>query len=70
MSAMASQIMDVSIVYPTVCSGEDKKHRSSVSLAIGEFLAHRASNAEKGQVTLKMFPYDYVIMEQVHIAAI
>ena len=55
MSAMASQITGVSIVYSTVFSGTDqRKHQSSALLAIcagntpvtGEFSAQRASNAE------------------------
>ena len=56
MSAIASQITGVSIVYSTVCSGIDqRKHRqSSASLAFvrgnspvtGEFPAQMASNAE------------------------
>ena len=55
MSAIASQITSVSIVYSTVCSGVDKKeHQRSASLAAvrgispvtGEFPAQRASNAE------------------------
>ena len=42
MSAMASQITGVRIVYSTVCSGADnRKHQSS-----DEFPAQRASNAE------------------------
>ena len=54
MSAMASQITGVSIVYSTVCTGADqRKHQSSVSLAfvggiVGEFPAQRASNPENG----------------------
>ena len=49
MSVIASQITGVSIVYSAVCSGADKKHRNSASLAFvvtGEFPAQRASNAE------------------------
>ena len=55
MSAMASQITGVSIVYSTVFSGTDqRKHQSSALLALcagntpvtGEFSAQRASNAE------------------------
>ena len=45
-SAMASQIIGISIVYSTVCS--DKKYQRSASLAFvtDEFPAQRASNAE------------------------
>ena len=51
MSAMASQITSLTIVYSTVYSGVDqRKHQSSASLAfvpvIGEFPAQMASNAE------------------------
>ena len=60
MSAMASQISGISIVYSTVCSGADqRKHQSPVSLAfvrgIHCFPTQRASNAENG-------PFDDVIM--------
>ena len=56
MSAMASQITTVSSVYPTVCSGANKrKHHSSASLffcggnspGTVEFPTQRASNKEK-----------------------
>ena len=55
MSAMASQITGVSIVYSTVCSGVDKKKASKLrvtglcernSPVTGEFPAQRASDAE------------------------
>ena len=55
MSAMASQITSLTIVYSTVYSGADqRKHQSSASLAFvlgnspvtGEFHTQRASNAE------------------------
>ena len=55
MSAMASQITDVSIVYSTVCSGADKKKTSKLrvtglcegkSPVTGEFPAQMASNAD------------------------
>ena len=55
MSAMASQITALSIVYLIVCSGADqRKHQGSASLALcegkppvtGEFPALRASNKE------------------------
>ena len=63
MSAMASQITSLAIVYSTVYSGADqRKHQSSASLAFvgnspvtGEFPAQRASNVE-------IFPFDDVIM--------
>ena len=55
MSAMASQITSLTIIYWTIYSGADqRKHQSSASLALcagnspvtGEFPAQRASNAE------------------------
>ena len=51
MSAVASQITGISIVYSIVCSGADqRKHQSYASLAFvpvtGEFSAQRASDAE------------------------
>ena len=55
MSAMASQITNITIVYSTVYSGANqRKHQSSTSLAFvmgnspvtGEFAAQRASNAD------------------------
>ena len=64
MSAMASQITGVSVVYSTVCSGADqRKHQSSASLAIVREI-HRSpvNSPHKGQVTRKMFPFDDVIM--------
>ena len=48
MSAMASQITSVSIVYWTVCSGGDQRqhHCEGNSPVIGEFPAQMAINAE------------------------
>ena len=64
-SAMASRITSLSVVYSTVCPGEDhRKHQSSVSLAFeenspvtGKFPPQRASNA-------KMFLFDDVIIHR------
>ena len=64
MSAMASQITGVSIVYSTVCSGADhRKYQSSASLAFVRGI-HRwpVNPPHKGPVTRKMFPFDDVIM--------
>ena len=64
MGAMASQIISVSIVYSTVCSGADqRKHQSSASLAFVRGI-HRwpVNSPQKGPVTRKMFPLDDVIM--------
>ena len=60
MSAMASQITAVPIVYSTVCSvAVQRKRQSSASLAspvTGEFPAH------KGPAKRKMFSIDDVII--------
>ena len=64
MSAMATQINGVSIVYLTVCSDACQgKHQSSESLAFMKGI-HRwtANSPRKGPVTRKMFPFDDVIM--------
>ena len=64
MSAMASQITGVSIVYSTFCSGTDqRKHQSSASLAFMKGI-HRwpVYSPHKGPVTRKMFPFDNVDM--------
>ena len=62
MSAMASQITSLTIVYSTVYSGANqRKHQSSASLAFvtgtGEFPAQRASNAENVSIWWR---YDWV----------
>ena len=64
MSAMASQITGVSIVYSTVCSSEDqRKHQSPVSLTFVRGI-HRwpVNSPHKGLVTRKIFPFDDAIM--------
>ena len=64
MRLMASQITGMSIVYSTVCSGEDqRKHQSSASLAFVRVI-HRwlINSPHKGPITRKMFPFDYVIV--------
>ena len=54
MSAMASQITSLTIVFSTVCLGADqRKHQSSASLAF----------VWEGPITRKMFPFDDIIME-------
>ena len=58
MSAMASQLTNLTIVYSIVYSGADQiKHQSSVSLAFVRGI-HRwpVSSPHKGPVTRKMFP--------------
>ena len=64
MSAMASQITSISIVYWTVCSGADQRtHQSSASLAfLREIHRWVINSPHKGPVTRKMFPLDNVIM--------
>ena len=64
MSAMASQITSLTIVYSTVYSDADqRKHQSSASLAFVRGI-HRApvNSPHKWPVTRKMFPFDDVIM--------
>ena len=64
MSAMASQITSLTIVYSTVYRRRrSKKHQSSASLAFVRGI-HRwpVNSPHKGPVTRKMFPFDDVIM--------
>ena len=64
MSAMASQTTGVSTVCSSVCSGADqRKHQSSASVAFMRGI-HRwpVDYPHKRPVTLKMFPFDDVIM--------
>ena len=64
MSAMASQITSLMIVYSTVYSGTDQRsHQSSAPLAFVRGI-HRwpVNSPYKGPVTRKMFPFDDVIM--------
>ena len=64
MSAMASQITGVSIVYSTVCSGADqRKHQSSASLAFVEGIPRWSMDSQhNGPVTRKMFSFNDIIM--------
>ena len=64
MSAVASLITSVSIIYSTVCSGADqRKHQSSALLAFVREIHRLPVNSPlKGPVTRKMFPFDDVIM--------
>ena len=64
MSAMASQITSLTIVYSAVYSGPDqRKHQSSASLAFFRGI-HRGpvNSSQKWPVTRKMFLFDDVIM--------
>ena len=72
MSAVASQIIIVSIVYSTVCSGADqRKHQSPAPLAFVRGI-HRwpVNSPHKGPVTHKMFPFDDVIVRSRQMVAI
>ena len=60
MSAMASQITDVSVVCSIVCSGVDqRKHQSTASLTfVRGIYRWPVDSPHKGPVTWKMFPVD------------
>ena len=64
MSARASQITSVSIVCSTVGSGADhRKYQSSASLAFVRGIHQPPVNSpHKRPVTVKMFPFDDVVM--------
>ena len=63
MGAMASKITSVSLVCTTVCSGADKKHPKSASLAFVRGIQRWPVNSpHKGSVTRKMFPFNDVIL--------
>ena len=65
MSAMASKITSLTIVYSIVYSGADKReHQRSASLAF-VWKIHRwpVNSPHKGPVTRIFFPFDDVIME-------
>ena len=64
MSTMASQITSLTIIYPTVHSGADRrKQQSSVSRAFFRGIHRwRGITRTKGPVTRKMIPLDDVIM--------
>ena len=64
MSAMASQITSLAIVYSTVYSDtHQRKHQSSASLGFVQGI-HRwpVNSPQKWPVTRNVFPFDYVIM--------
>ena len=64
LSVIASQIIGVSIICPTVCSSADqRKHWSSASLAFDRGI-HRwaVDSPHKRPVTWKMFPFHDVII--------
>ena len=64
MSAMASEITSITIVYSSVYSGADqRKHQSSASLAFVRKIHWSPVNSpHKGPVTRKIFPFDHIIM--------
>ena len=65
MDTMAPHIANLIIVYSTIYSGADKrKYQSSASLAFVRGI-HRwpVNSPHKGPETLKMFPFDDVIMD-------
>ena len=75
-SAMASQITSLTIVYSTVYSGADqRKYQSFASLAFMRGI-HRwpVNSLHKGSVTQKMFPFDDIIkcvfVFQVHLRSV
>ena len=70
MSAIASQITGVTIVYSTVCSGVDQRnHQSSASLDFVRGIHGWPVNSpHKGPVTRKMLPFDDVIMVSLQVA--
>ena len=64
MAVLASQITTVSIIYSTVCLGEDqRKHQSSASLVFARGI-HRwlVNSPHQGPVTRNMFPFHDVIV--------
>ena len=68
MTMLASQITSLTVVYSIVYSGvNQRKHQSSASLAfVREIHRGPVNFPHKWPVTRKMFPFDDVIMEQVH----
>ena len=66
MRAMASQIIGVSIVFSTVCSGPDqRKHQTPAWLAFVRGIQQwQVNSPHKEPVTRKMFPFDDVIMSE------
>ena len=66
MRVMASQITSISIVYSTICWGEDQRqHQNSVSLAfVRRIHWWPMDSPHKGPITWKMFPFDDFIMTE------
>ena len=72
MSMMASQIINITIVYSTVYSGADqRKYQSSALLTFVRGIHRSPVNApHKWPVARKMFPFDDVIMFSVNLQAL
>ena len=73
MSAVASQITSLTIVYLTVYSGADKKKTSKLRVTgfVRGINRWPVNSPHKGPVTRKMFPFDDVIMQQnIHRASV
>ena len=63
MSAMASEITGVSIIYSNVCSADQRKHQSSASLAfVGGIHRWPVNSPYKGPVAQKLLPFNDVIL--------
>ena len=64
MSAGASQVTGLLIVYSTICSGTNqRKHQTSALLA---FMRRMVNSPHKGPGTRKKLPFDDVIMPLMH----
>ena len=72
MSAMASQITSLTVVYSSVYSGPDqRKHQSSASLAFVMGIHRWSVNSQhRGRVAWKKFPFDDVIMKDSYCTVI
>ena len=72
MSAMASQIISLTIIYSTVYSGADQRtHQISTTLVFVWGLHRWPKNSpQKGSVTRKMFSFDDVIMYNIYFIPI
>ena len=72
MSAMATQITSITIVYSAVYSGVDqRKHQSSASLVFARGIHRWLDNSpQRGPVTWKRFPFDDVIMRWLYLSVV
>ena len=62
MSAVASQITSLAIVYSTICSGADQRKHESYTAFVRGVHQWPVNSPHKGPATRKMFPFDDVIM--------